>query len=163
MSLAFDFKADNFQVPNPDNTAFSRLTYRVSLGLPGTTAYTMASSDQIVIDLPSGTRPAVGDYLILASPRLNGEVGGRIAGVLDSRGGAAHGNVTLTLEGTIEALSGKTDAVEAMQVAMIQSERAYAIATVEGSDAFVSYETYPGGNAKVLARPVVRDQFPFSR
>jgi len=71
--------------------------------------------------------------------------------------------VTLTLEGTIEALSGKTDAVEAMQVAMIQSERAYAIATVEGSDAFVWYETYPGGNAKVLARPVVPDQFPFSR
>ena len=44
MSLALDLKAENFQVPNPDNNAHSRLVYRINLGLPGTTAFTLASS-----------------------------------------------------------------------------------------------------------------------
>ncbi|HRE04683.1 MAG TPA: prepilin-type N-terminal cleavage/methylation domain-containing protein, partial [Opitutaceae bacterium] len=107
MSLSGDLNAANFQAPNSDSTAFSRITYRVNLGLPGTTSYTLHTADEIVVDLPIDTKPQVGDYLVLGTPRLNDGAGGRIIAVSDTRGAVTHGDVTLTLEDTIEALSGR--------------------------------------------------------
>ncbi|MBP7143025.1 MAG: hypothetical protein KBA71_14030, partial [Opitutaceae bacterium] len=142
MSLADDLKAGNFINESSTETGtYSRLTYRVNLGLPGVTQFTSTGSSTLVVDnLHPDTHPQAGDFVSVGSPQLNGGTGARIVSVTDERG--TGGPVTLTFASTIQAMAGAAVDIQALQVATFQRERAYEAMDVNGEPSFVWYEAY---------------------